>query len=167
MYVLMFATSLYTGYSYGVAPMISFFYGEQNHAKLKKLIRLSLKLIGITAAAALVLSLIAAKPLVLVFARPDNPVYDLAVTGNRICSVALIFIGFNVFISGMFTALSNGLISAVLAFSRSFVFMVIAMLILPALFGVTGAWLAVPAAEFTALILSFILFIRYRKKYSY
>lgn len=167
MYVLMFATSLYTGYSYGVAPMISFFYGEQNHAKLKKLIRLSLKLIGITAAAALVLSLIAAKPLVLVFARPDNPVYDLAVTGNRICSAALIFIGFNVFISGMFTALSNGLISAVLAFSRSFVFMVIAMLILPALFGVTGAWLAVPAAEFTALILSFILFIRYRKKYSY
>ena len=167
MYVLMFATSLYTGYSYGVAPMISFFYGEQNHAKLKKLIRLSLKLIGITAAAALVLSLIAAKPLVLVFARPDNPVYDLAVTGNRICSAALIFVGFNVFISGMFTALSNGLISAVLAFSRSFVFMVIAMLILPALFGVTGAWLAVPAAEFTALILSFILFIRYRKKYSY
>ncbi len=167
MYVLMFATSLYTGYSYGVAPMISFFYGEQNHAKLKKLIRLSLKLIGITAAAALVLSLIAAKPLVLVFARPDNPVYDLAVTGNRICSAALIFIGFNVFISGMFTALSNGLISAVLAFSRSFVFMVIAMLILPALFGVTGAWLAVPAAEFTALILSFILFIRYRKKYGY
>ena len=167
MYVLMFATSLYTGYSYGVAPMISFFYGEQNHAKLKKLIRLSLKLIGITAAAALVLSLIAAKPLVLVFARLDNPVYDLAVTGNRICSAALIFVGFNVFISGMFTALSNGLISAVLAFSRSFVFMVIAMLILPALFGVTGAWLAVPAAEFTALILSFILFIRYRKKYSY
>lgn len=167
MYVLMFATSLYTGYSYGGAPMISFFYGEQNHAKLKKLIRLSLKLIGITAAAALVLSLIAAKPLVLVFARPDNPVYDLAVTGNRICSAALIFIGFNVFISGMFTALSNGLISAVLAFSRSFVFMVIAMLILPALFGVTGAWLAVPAAEFTAIILSFILFIRYRKKYSY
>ena len=167
MYVLMFATSLYTGYSYGGAPMISFFYGEQNHAKLKKLIRLSLKLIGITAAAALVLSLIVAKPLVLVFARPDNPVYDLAVTGNHICSVALIFIGFNVFISGMFTALSNGLISAVLAFSRSFVFMVIAMLILPALFGVTGAWLAVPAAEFTAIILSFILFIRYRKKYSY
>lgn len=167
MYVLMFATSLYTGYSYGVAPMISFFYGEQNHAKLKKLISLSLKLIGVTAAAALVLSLIAAKPLVLVFARPDNPVYDLAVAGNRICSAALIFIGFNVFMSGMFTALSNGLISAVLAFSRSFVFMVIAMLILPALFGVTGAWLAVPAAEFTALILSFILFVRYRKKYSY
>ena len=94
---------------------------------------MSLKIISVIAAVTLIASLVVTEPLVSVFARPDNPVYDLAVTGNRICSFALIFIGFNVFASGMFTALSNGLISAVLAFSRSFVFMVIAMLILPAL----------------------------------
>ena len=167
MYVLMFATSLYTGYSYGVAPMISFYYGEQNHGKLKKLIRMSLKIISVIAAVTLIASLVVTEPLVSVFARPDNPVYDLAVTGNRICSFALIFIGFNVFASGMFTALSNGLISAVLAFSRSFVFMVIAMLILPALFGVTGVWFATPAAEFAAICLSLIMFGRYQKKYGY
>ena len=165
--VLMFATSLYTGYSYGVAPMISFYYGEQNHGKLKKLIRMSLKIISVIAAVTLIASLVVTEPLVSVFARPDNPVYDLAVTGNRICSFALIFIGFNVFASGMFTALSNGLISAVLAFSRSFVFMVIAMLILPALFGVTGVWFATPAAEFAAICLSLIMFGRYQKKYGY
>lgn len=101
------------------------------------------------------------------FARPDNPVYELAVTGNQICSFALLFIGFNVFTSGMFTALSNGAVSAVLAFSRSFVLMVIAMLVLPALFGVTGVWLATPAAEFTAACLSAIMFLKYRKKYRY
>lgn len=167
MYVLMFATSLYTGYSYGVAPMISFYYGEQNHAKLKKLVQMSLKVIGTIAILTLVVSLAVTEPLVSVFARPDNPVYDLAVTGNRICSFALVFIGFNVFASGMFTALSNGLISAVLAFSRSFVFMVIAMLILPALFGVTGVWLANPAAELASILLSAAMFLKYRKKYSY
>ena len=167
MYVLMFATSLYTGYSYGVAPMISFYYGEQNHEKLKKLIRMSLKIIGVIAAVTLVVSLAATEPLVSVFARPDNPVYDLAVAGNRICSMALMFIGFNVFASGMFTALSNGLISAILAFSRSFVFMVIAMLILPAVWGVTGVWLATPAAEFAAICLSILMFVKYRKKYQY
>lgn len=167
MYVLMFATSLYTGYSYGVAPMISFYYGEQNNIKLKKLIRLSLKIIGIVAVTATVLSVILTKPLVSVFSRPGNEVYDLAVTGNRICSAALIFIGFNVFASGMFTALSNGLISAVLAFSRSFVFMVIAMLVLPALLGVNGVWLANPVAEFAAICLSAFMFIKYRKKYNY
>ena len=167
MYVLMFATPLYTGYSYGVAPMISFYYGEQNHEKLKKLIRMSLKIIGAIAAVTLVVSLAVTQPLVSVFARPDNPVYGLAVTGNRICSFALIVIGFNVFASGMFTALSNGLISAVLAFSRSFVFMVIAMLILPAIYGVTGVWLATPVAEVMAICLSGVMFVKYRKKYQY
>lgn len=167
MYVLMFATSLYTGYSYGVAPMISFYYGEQNNIKLKKLIHLSLKIIGIVAVTAMLVSIIITNHLVSVFVRPENEVYALAVTGNRICSAALIFIGFNVFTSGMFTALSNGLISAVLAFSRSFVFMVIAMLVLPALLGVNGVWLATPAAEFSAICLSAFMFIKYRKKYNY
>ncbi len=167
MYVLMFATSLYTGYSYGVAPMISYYYGEQNHSKLKKLICRSLKIIGVIAVATLMISLLITRPLVSIFARPDNPVYDLAVAGNRICSIALIFIGFNVFASGMFTALSNGLISAVLAFSRSFVFMVLAMLILPAIFGVTGVWLATPVAELAAIVLSVTMFIKYKKRYEY
>lgn len=167
MYVLMFATSLYTGYSYGVAPMISFYYGEQNYEKLKKLVRTSLKMICVIAVAALVVSIVVTEPLVSIFVRPDNPVYGLAVTGNRICSFAIIFIGFNVFASGMFTALSNGLISAVLAFSRSFVCMVIAMLVLPAVLGVTGVWLATPVAEFAALVLSLFMFLKYQRRYQY
>ncbi len=93
--------------------------------------------------------------------------YDLAVTGNRICTVALLFIGFNIFASGMFTALSNGVVSAILAFSRSFVFMLITMLVLPLLLGVNGVWLATPAAELMALILSAFMFVKHRKRYGY
>ena len=167
MYVLMFASSMYTGYSYGVAPMLSFYYGEQNREKLKKLVGLSMKVIAgismITAAVSFVLT----RPLVSVFARPDNPVYNLAVTGNRICTAALFFIGFNIFASGMFTALSNGIVSAVLAFSRSFVFMLITMIVLPLILGVNGIWLATPAAELMALVLSFFMFLKYRKRYGY
>ena len=47
MYVLMFASSLYTGYSYGIAPMLSYYYGEENYGKLKKLVSTSLKVIGV------------------------------------------------------------------------------------------------------------------------
>lgn len=86
--------------SYGVAPMLSFYYGEQNREKLKKLVGLSMKVIAvisvITAAAFFVMT----RSLVSVFARPDNPVYNLAVTGNRICTAALFFIGFNIFAGG-------------------------------------------------------------------
>ena len=110
MYVLMFASSLYTGYSYGVAPMLSFYYGQQNHEKLKKLVGVSLKVIACISVITVAASFLLTAPLVSVFARPDNPVYDLAVTGNRICTMALVFIGFNIFASGMFTALSNGIV---------------------------------------------------------
>ena len=96
-----------------------------------------------------------------------DPVYELAVTGNRICTAALLFIGFNIFASGMFTALSNGIVSAVLAFSRSFVFMLITILVLPMILGVNGIWLATPAAELMALALSAALFGKYRKRYQY
>lgn len=167
MYVLMFTSSLYTGYSYGVAPMASYYYGEGNREKLKKLVSLSLRTIAVISIATVALSLAVTEPLVAVFTRPNNPVYELAVAGNRICSIALCFIGFNIFSSGLFTALSNGIVSAVLAFSRSFVFMLIAMLTLPALFGVTGVWLATPAAEFMAVLLSMAMLLKYRKRYGY
>ncbi len=167
MYVLMFASSLYTGYSYGVAPMLSYYYGGQDNIKLKKLVCTSLKVIAVISIITVAASFIMTKPLVSVFARPDNPVYGLAVTGNRICTIALFFIGFNIFASGMFTALSNGAVSAILAFSRSFLFMLITMLVLPVVFGVNGIWMATPVAELMALALSLGMFIIYRKKYQY
>ena len=167
MYVLMFASSLYTGYSYGVAPMLSFYYGEQNREKLKKLVGLSMKVIAVISVITAAASFVMTRPLVSVFARTDNPVYNLAVTGNRICTAALFFIGFNIFASGMFTALSNGIVSAVLAFSRSFVFMLITMIVLPLILGVNGIWLATPAAELMALSLSFFMLLKYRKRYGY
>ncbi len=163
-YVLMFASSLYTGYSYGVAPMISYYHGEKNHGKLKKLVALSIKVIAVISVLTSLFSFLFTKPLVSVFIRPDNPVYGLAVSGNRICTIALFFIGFNIFASGMFTALSKGMVSAVLAFSRSFVFMLAAMLLLPALLGVPGIWLATPAAEMMAFLLSIGMMSRQGKK---
>ncbi len=167
MYVLMFASSLYTGYSYGVAPMISYCHGEKNHEKLKKLIATSFRVITGISLVTVMASFMLTKPLVSIFARPDHPVYELAVAGNRICTMALFFIGFNIFASGMFTALSNGAVSAVLAFSRSFVFMLITMLVLPCILGVNGIWLATPAAEWMAFCLSGFLFLKYRKRYGY
>ena len=147
--------------------MRSNYYGEHNHDKLKRLVSVSLRVIAAISIVTVAASFALTRPLVSVFARPDNPVYDLAVTGNRICTIALFFIGFNIFASGMFTALSNGVISAVLAFSRSFVFMLITMIVLPLILGVNGIWLATPAAELMALGMSVFMFLRYRKRYRY
>ena len=126
-----------------------------------------MKVISFISVLSVIVSIGITKPLVAVFTRPDNPVYELAVVGNRLCSMALLFIGFNIFASGMFTALNNGVVSAVLAFSRSFVFMTACLLLMPVLFGVTGIWLANPMAELMALIFSAVMFIKYKKQYGY
>ena len=165
MYVLMFVSALFIGYSYGAAPMISYYHGEGNHEKLKKLVRFSVRFILGASALCAAVSALATPALVGVFTRPGSPVYALAVTGNRLCSIALLFLGLNVFASSMFTALSNGVVSAVLAFSRSFLFTVACVQLLPLLLGVTGVWLATPAAEGMALLLSAALFFQYQKRY--
>ena len=168
MYVLMFVSALFIGYSYGVAPMISYYHGEQNHEKLKKLVRFSVRFIAGASVLCAAASILAAVPLVGIFTRPDSPVYELAVTGNRLCSIALLFVGLNVFASGMFTALSNGVVSAVLAFSRSFLFTVASIQIMPVLLGgVTGGWLATPAAELLGAAMAAALLLKYRKRYGY
>lgn len=104
------------------------------------------------------------RPLVSIFARPDHPVYDQAVTRNSICTIILFFIGFNIFAGRIFTALSNGIVSAVPAFSRSFVFMLAAMLALFLVPGVDGICLAVLVAELTALALSAFMLLKYKKE---
>ena len=167
MYVLMFVSALFIGYSYGAAPMISYYHGEGNHEKLKKLVRFSVRFILGASALCAAVSALATPALVGVFTRPDSPVYALAVTGNRLCSIALLFLGLNVFASSMFTALSNGVVSAVLAFSRSFRFTVACVQLLPLLLGVTGVWLATPAAELLGLLMSAALLARYQKRYGY
>ena len=168
MYVLMFVSALFIGYSYGVAPMISYYHGEGSREKLKKLVGFSLKFILGTSALCAAVSILASPALVGVFTRPGTPVYELAVTGNRLCSIALLFVGLNVFASGMFTALSNGVVSALLAFSRSFLFTAASIRLLPVLLGgVTGVWLATPVAELLGVIMAAALLGRHRSRYGY
>ncbi|MCI8465455.1 MAG: MATE family efflux transporter [Lachnospiraceae bacterium] len=168
MYVLMFVSALFIGYSYGVAPMISYYHGEENHEKLKKLISFSIRFLVGASLLCTVVSILATTPLVRIFTSPESPVYELAVVGNRFCSLALLFVGLNTFASGMFTALSNGVVSAILAFSRSFLFTVASIQLLPVLLGgVMGVWLATPVAELLGTIMAVALLLKYRKRYGY
>ena len=73
----------------------------------------------------------------------------------------------NIFASCYFTALCNGKISALIAFVRTIVFEIGAVLLLPVFFGVNGVWMALPVAESMALVLSVACLVRYRKRYHY
>lgn len=73
----------------------------------------------------------------------------------------------NIFCSSFFTALSNGALSLLISFFRTFLCQVAAVLVLPLLLEVDGIWLAGVAAEAVTLILTAILLISQRKRYDY
>ena len=166
-YVFGLMSALYMGYMFGVSPLLSYFYGAGDTAKMKKLRAISLQFIALVAVVTTALSLFGSAALVSVFAQPGSAAYALAVNGNKLFSLALLLVGFNTFSSMLFTALSNGKISAIIAFSRTFVFLVAAIVVLPVLWGINGLWLSVPVSEGMALLLSAYFIRRYQKQYGY
>ena len=167
MYVQFIFLAIEIGYSVGVAPIISYNYGSGNSDELKNLFKKSLIVMSfsgvILAAAAEALAV----PLSMLFVGYDKELFDLTVFAFRIFSIAFVFSGVNIFSSGFFTALNNGVVSAILSFSRALVLQVGFVLLLPAVFGANGIWWAMFATEVGALIVAVSFFIAKRKRYNY
>lgn len=160
-------TAVFFGFTSGVAPLVSFNYGSQNHGHLQKLCRLSLLFVGICSALAFGGSLLLKGVVIQAFAKPGTAVYALAEEGMTLFAIGFLFMGFNIFVSGFFTALSNGKVSAILSFLRTLVFIVAAILLLPYLLGINGVWLSIPVAELLAAIVSAAYLIKLRPAYNY
>lgn len=167
MYVGFIFVGTYLGYSIGSAPIISYHYGAENKEELKNLVKKSLKLIGITSIVMTILAEILAKPLASIFVSYDKDLLDMTTTAIRLYAISYIISGFNIFSSSLFTALNNGLVSAVISFLRTLVFQTSMILILPAIWEINGIWLAIVIAETLALIVSIAFLIKNRKKYQY
>lgn len=160
-------STLFLGYGIGVAPVIGFNYGRRHDRLQKTVFHIGM---GFVAAVSLLIFLAAwwgGRGIAALFADTGSAVYRLAVEGFSLFSCSFLFCGFNLYTSAMFTALSNGKVSAILSSLRTLVFVTIGLLLLPRLWGVTGIWLAVPLAELAAAILSAACLWRYRKRYGY
>lgn len=159
--------ALYMGFSMGVAPVISYNYGSENNRMLKRIFKICMLFITVSSVIVTVFALVMSPIIVEVFTAVGTETYTLAKTGFFLFSLNFIFAGVNIFASSMFTAFSDGKTSAIISFVRTFVLIVINILILPALIGVNGVWLSVPLAEFMSVFLSRYFFVKKRKKYNY
>lgn len=159
--------SFLIGFSMGVAPVLSYTFGSADHVQLSRLFRLCLGVIGICSITVFVLSMVFGSQMVGVFSSRGTLVHSLARKGFLIFPFSFLFSGINIFASAAFTALSNGKISAIISFSRTFGFITAALLVLPVFFGMTGVWLAIPLAEFLTFFLSVGCILRYRNRYHY
>ena len=167
MYVSVVFNAVFMGYSIGSAPIVSYHYGAKNHAELKNLFQKGLWLISGSSVIITALAIVFAKQQAMIFTSHDADLMALTIQACQIYSIAYLFKGINTWASSFFTALNNGLVSALISFLRTFLFEIAAILILPALFGVLGIWFSVVAAELAALVVSIAFLVANRKKYQY
>ena len=167
MYVGMIFFSAFIGYSVGTAPVIGFHYGAGNHAELKSLLKKSFVIIGCFSVCMFAASEILALPLAKVFVGYDGELLDLTLRAFRIFSFSFLLAGVPIFGSSFFTALSNGLISALISFLRTLVFQVAAVLIFPLFLAIDGIWISISAAEFMAVLITIFLLFKMKDKYHY
>lgn len=167
MYVNIVFMAVFLGYSLGSAPIISYHYGAENHMELKNLFRKSMNLLAISGVVLVVLSEIFARHLVAIFASNDIELLTMTTRGFQIYALAFIVMSFNVWGSAFFSALNNGYISAAISFLRTLVFQIAVILVLPAILGIDGIWMAIVIAELLSLIVTAAFLITQKKRYHY
>lgn len=167
MYVNFVFLAAFIGYSTGTAPIIGYHYGAGNHRELKSLRKKSFLLIVICSGGMFMLAELLAKPLGGIFVGYDQNLLDLTVRAFTIYSFSFLFAGIAIFGSSFFTALNDGLTSALISFLRTLVFQAAAVLLFPLYFGIDGIWLSIVAAEWMAMLVTLLFIVGKRKKYHY
>lgn len=159
--------ALYMGFSQGVSPVVSFNYGRKNQAQLKQVFKTTLLFTLVTSLATFLLAQASGSVVVGVFAHPHTAVYALARHGFTLFAISFLFSGVTIFSSALFTALSDGRVSAIISFVRTFGLIITSLVVLPGLIGVNGVWLAIPIAELGGMLLSVYYLRKYRTRYLY
>ena len=167
MYESMIFSATFLGYSIGTAPVIEYHDGAKNYSELKGLLKKSLIMIGCFGIGMVISAEFLAIPLAKIFVGYDAGLMDLTVSGFRIFALSFIFMGFAIYNSGFFTALNDGITSAIISFLRTLVFQVAAVILLPRFWEIDGIWISIVAAEAMAVIFSTLFLIVRRKKYHY
>lgn len=167
MYVSYIFSAAFIGYSIGVAPVIGYHDGAKNYDELKSLLRKSLTMIGLFGIGMVLSAELLAVPMAGLFVGYDAGLMELTVSGFRIFALSFVFMGFAIFASGFFTALNDGVTSAVISFLRTLIFQCGAVLLLPMILGIDGVWISIVAAELIAVVISAVFVVAKRNKYHY
>lgn len=167
MYVSMIFQAVFIGYSVGVAPVIGYHYGAKNNAELKSLLKRSLCMIGACALAMMAAGEGMARPLSQIFVSYDPDLFDMTRHAFAIFSISFLFCGFSIYGSSFFTALNDGLTSALISFMRTILFQVAAVLILPLIWQLDGIWFSIIVAEVMSVAVTIFFLIRKQKRYGY
>lgn len=160
-------TAVFFGFSMGVAPVFSYKYGAQDTPQLRRLFRYCIGFVIFCSVFCTGLSLVVIRPCLALFTDASSRVFAITIEGFPIYASSFLFMGVSIFASSLFTAFSDGRVSAIISFARTLVFLVGMLLLLPLVLGEIGVWLAVPAAEVLGLTVSIRYLVHLRGIYHY
>ncbi len=167
MYVAMIFQAIFIGYSVGAAPVVGYNFGAQNKEELRNVLRRSLVIIGIAAFLMFGAGELLSRPLAMLFVGYDAALMEMTDHAFRIFSFSFLMCGFTIYTSSFFTALNDGLISALVSILRTLVFQVICVIVFPLIWKLDGIWISIVAAEVMAIVFSFVFLKIKRGKYGY
>ena len=167
MYASFLFVAVFVGYAVGSAPIVSYHYGARNHAEVHNLYTKSLRLIGVVAVIMTAVSMLIIPYVAKIFVGYDAELLELTSHAFRVYGLSFLIMGFNVYGSSFFTALGDGVTSALISFLRTLLFQLAAVILLPMVLRIEGVWLAVTAAELAALVVTVYLFITKDKVFHY
>ena len=166
-YVCFVFFAIFIGYSVGIAPVIGFNYGAKNHDELTNVLKKSLVIVMVTGIVMSILATSLSSPISYIFTNSSESLHELATHAMKIFSICYLFTGFSMFGSAFFTALNNGLLSALISFCRTLVFQITFVFVLPLFMGVDGIWSSIIVAECLSAVMTVMFIIANKKKYGY
>ena len=167
MYVGFIFIAMFIGYAVGTAPIVGYNYGAQNTDELKNLLKKSTVICFCSGAIMTLIAFVFSGQLASIFVGYDQHLLEMTERGFKIFSLSFILSGFCIYGSSFFTALNNGLVSAVMSFMRTLVYQMAGILILPIFFELDGVWFSMLAAEIMALATTVAFLLTNKKKYGY
>lgn len=167
MYVNFIFVAVFVGYSIGTAPIIGYNYGAKNNFEMKNVLKKSILFNIISGIMMCIVAILLSGFLAGVFVGYDVALYEMTKRGFALYSLSFVVMGLNIYASSFFTALGNGLVSAIISFLRTLLFQVVAVLILPMILKLDGVWISIVVAELMALIVTAIFYATNKKKYGY
>ena len=162
MYVNFIFVAVFIGFTIGSAPIIGYNHGAENHRELKNMFRKCMVIVGFFAGIMAASAFLLARPLSKIFVGYDPELMEMTIRGFAIYSLSFLLCGFNIFGSSLFTALNNGLISAVISFVRTLICQIAAVMLLPLILGLDGIWWAIVVSEGVALVLTAFCFVKFK-----
>ncbi|ULQ60958.1 MATE family efflux transporter [Brucepastera parasyntrophica] len=157
--------AIFTGIGQGVQPLISRNFGINNMRNVYRLYGAAVGLAFILGTVFYLIGFFFPGPISSIFnTRHDEQLGRMAATGIRLYFLAFFVMGFNNVTISFFSSISQPAPSFIMSISKGIIITVPVLLLFSQLFGITGVWLTVPAAEFLTMLMGVIFLLTNKER---